>query len=948
MGNLKFNGVATEDLGLVVQTPPVYTFPERDVDTEHVPGRNGDLVIDNGCYNNVTREYSLAIKFMPGTGFISNSEKITTWLKSTSGYARLEDSYDPDVYRLARFSSDGSLTNLYDKATFLTVQFECKPQRFLKKGELALTFKTSSASIKNSSQYTALPLITISGIPDTSDYIVLMEVKNSLSDSYAAITFSNLESGTVTIDSENQTVYNGTEDLNLYVNLNGNEFPKLKEGENVVTLGKYEEQNGFISAYTNILTNNYTKCVSSYKSYDNLITENESAFNIISYESLIESLEEDYTAEAYSLYCQSNGESYEFESFNTTLSSTAQVVGFTGTAADNSGAFPTWLTATDNTETVTYKANVDGYFRDSNGTKILHLTAGNEICTNKTTASTTIYYYPQDGSGKLAAEVEAYAAAPAWIKPVVTYDTTDGHPTKISYVVQQDGFIYCIYGLLSKYSWQYHTAASAVALHSATWSTSKKAFSGGPNGWSSSTTSTFPYIYFSSIANMQYKDVTEDSKDSNGNTVTIVTNAVHFIVKSSISYAEGDTLSGLLFEAKTTGYYKCNDNTAWKKVIAGQNITDAGTDPTSANTIYYFADENPSYASQTDFPEWLTPTPIINSGTAMNPTSISWQVLKDGYYRYTSINSSKEVVCGSWDHLNAGNTLQTAKSNSEAYEIDYINELPNTFAHDRAFKINDDEYTGTAPSWLNVKYVYTSDYISSIAALTSPVTSEQWNKYFADEDLDTGTFIKYVLDSAVTLGILTYSNDTWYTSKGTAITVSSGFTTSLSEGWFNQSLIDKLLADFEAHESSDVIAIDTKAEYSIEYYAKIAGYFKWDSNTVWVYLTPGSKMLSSDSEDETTLYYLAELPEYETYAMSDLFSLKISKSSTGNPNMVTYIIKVAGYYRCNDQTDWTYYDIGDTLLESATDTSNTIYHLNNTGEQLAGVTITIIPRWWML
>ena len=107
-------------------------------------------------------------------------------------------------------------------------------------------------------------------------------------------------------------------------------------------------------------------------------------------------------------------------------------------------------------------------------------------------------------------------------------------------------------------------------------------------------------------------------------------------------------------------------------------------------------------------------------------------------------------------------------------------------------------------------------------------------------------------------------------------------------------------------------------------------------------------MLSSDSEDETTLYYLAELPEYETYAMSDLFSLKISKSSTGNPNMVTYIIKVAGYYRCNDQPDWTYYDIGDTLLESATDTSNTIYHLNNTGEQLAGVTITIIPRWWML
>ena len=38
MGNLKFGDVYTKDLDLIIQAPPVYNFPAKDLSTEHIPG----------------------------------------------------------------------------------------------------------------------------------------------------------------------------------------------------------------------------------------------------------------------------------------------------------------------------------------------------------------------------------------------------------------------------------------------------------------------------------------------------------------------------------------------------------------------------------------------------------------------------------------------------------------------------------------------------------------------------------------------------------------------------------------------------------------------------------------------------------------------------------------------------------------------------------------------
>ena len=61
LGSFTFNGLDSGDYGIFLTSPPKFALAERDVTTESVPGRNGDLVNDNGRYKNVLVTYKCAI-----------------------------------------------------------------------------------------------------------------------------------------------------------------------------------------------------------------------------------------------------------------------------------------------------------------------------------------------------------------------------------------------------------------------------------------------------------------------------------------------------------------------------------------------------------------------------------------------------------------------------------------------------------------------------------------------------------------------------------------------------------------------------------------------------------------------------------------------------------------------------------------------------------------------
>ena len=138
-----FNGKKSSDFNVWCSGDGLYRLPERDVEYIAVPGRNGDLAVDNGRWMNVEVTYSC---FIP-KHFREHYSDLVSWLASQKGYGRLEDARHPEFYWLARMDADvdPKMVVADDSGTF-TLTFNCKPQRFLKSGEIPIEIPCNPAA----------------------------------------------------------------------------------------------------------------------------------------------------------------------------------------------------------------------------------------------------------------------------------------------------------------------------------------------------------------------------------------------------------------------------------------------------------------------------------------------------------------------------------------------------------------------------------------------------------------------------------------------------------------------------------------------------------------------------------------------------------------------------------------------------------------------------------
>lgn len=218
MGKIKFNDISSDDLGLIIQFIPTYRFAEKQYTAVHIPGQNGEFLIDKGYYKPVKRRYSIAKVFKPGENLSLSASAIAEWLYSADGYARLEDSYEPEYYRIAKYVNEGEMSNYYDQVTALEIEFDCKPERWLISGDI---FKdiSNNGKIKNPTRFDAKPLIVFKTIAGQKAYI---NIGNQ------AIEFGPInESKEITVDCENMECYSTDGLYNSYLALTNGKFPVL-------------------------------------------------------------------------------------------------------------------------------------------------------------------------------------------------------------------------------------------------------------------------------------------------------------------------------------------------------------------------------------------------------------------------------------------------------------------------------------------------------------------------------------------------------------------------------------------------------------------------------------------------------------------------------------------------------------------------------------------------
>ena len=132
-----FNGKKSSDFDVWASGLNIFHSPERRIERIQVPGRNGELLIEDGSFENT--ELLFKDCFIP-RHFSENFTNLSNYLNRQKGYQRLELSWLPDEYRLAAFHGDieASMKN-WDGMGKFDLAFNCKPQRFLKSGEEPIT-----------------------------------------------------------------------------------------------------------------------------------------------------------------------------------------------------------------------------------------------------------------------------------------------------------------------------------------------------------------------------------------------------------------------------------------------------------------------------------------------------------------------------------------------------------------------------------------------------------------------------------------------------------------------------------------------------------------------------------------------------------------------------------------------------------------------------------------
>ena len=212
-----FNGKQSTDFEVWISGNGIYRAPERDIDTVQVPGRCGELTLDNGRFRNVDITYPAFIF----RDFRQNFNAFKEYMLSMTGYRELQDTYDPDHYRMARFIRTIEPEMMVrNKMGQFDIVFNCDPRRFLINGKDTKIF-SSGGTIRNQTLYDALPLIRAYGT-------------GSLTISGITVTISSANEYT-DIDCELQEAYKGSTNCNNNISLTNGEFPRLVPGSNSIS-----------------------------------------------------------------------------------------------------------------------------------------------------------------------------------------------------------------------------------------------------------------------------------------------------------------------------------------------------------------------------------------------------------------------------------------------------------------------------------------------------------------------------------------------------------------------------------------------------------------------------------------------------------------------------------------------------------------------------------------
>ena len=165
--SITFGGVNSADFGLYIGGEGTFNAPKRVVEMISVPGRDGDIAIDQGRFENIEVKYTVINKEDSLSDFSTKLSGFRNAICALRGYQRLEDTFHPNEFRMAIFIDEFEVKPIeYATASEFEITFNCQPYRFLTSGETAVSKK--SGTLTNPTLFKSSPLLAIEGYGDFS------------------------------------------------------------------------------------------------------------------------------------------------------------------------------------------------------------------------------------------------------------------------------------------------------------------------------------------------------------------------------------------------------------------------------------------------------------------------------------------------------------------------------------------------------------------------------------------------------------------------------------------------------------------------------------------------------------------------------------------------------------------------------------------------------------
>ncbi len=222
INNFTYNGINSyDDMNMIIKARPIVTTTRRRITPTAVPGRTGDILVDDNGYENFEKTYSVAI-LADDEPIEVLIQKIKRWLFGDVNYHKLEDTYDEQYFYKAYVDSAVTITPITKKLAEADIIFNCKAFKYSKSG-LQPNIFTSAGVLVNREAFNSLPTIQLFG-----SGAVTLSINNR---SYYIKSCTN---GMI-LNSEINQAYTADETKLLNNDINFTDFPVLDSGYNNIS-----------------------------------------------------------------------------------------------------------------------------------------------------------------------------------------------------------------------------------------------------------------------------------------------------------------------------------------------------------------------------------------------------------------------------------------------------------------------------------------------------------------------------------------------------------------------------------------------------------------------------------------------------------------------------------------------------------------------------------------